>query len=364
MVLTNFPHNSLLDLDPWVGQRSATYRFEVTNGVTGLSMGTVNPIRIGNLSHDTTKAIKRELKLAFGVADMAAINTLQDRISVFMVFGNGEEYPLGRYMFTDASRRVFTSGSLGNMILSDEMFLVDQPITAGINGVGFGVSQVIQTVLAGLPIEWKLEPAPYVCAESWGVGTNRGAILESLSISGNLFSPWFDNNGTLRFIETFNPADKIPDFNYDIGNQVMRSAILETDDLLTAPNVFVVISNNAADSSQEVVARAQIPPNAPHSVVNRGFEIAEVVDLQLSNVAQAQAVAIGLVNRQTIFERVSLTTAPDPRFDSYNVVYWQGDLWLDLAWELDLVEGAPMHHLLRRSYIGNEVAAIVNPDLA
>jgi hypothetical protein len=352
MVLTNYAHDPLLDLDPWVGQRSASYRFALTNAVTGEHLGDIHPMRTARLLHDTTRMVKRTLSLDLGVADQAAVNPISDRVSVYMVFPNGTEYPLGRYMFTDNTRQRFTSGDLGTPNLNDEMFLVDQQITAGIDGFGLGVSQVIQDTLVNLPIIYQLEPTAFQCAEAWGIGQHRGSILEALAVSGDYFSPWFDNNGILQFIRTFNPADRIPDFDFDTGNQVMRSGIVENDDLLTAPNVFIVISNAATDSSAEVVGRASVPPTAPHSVVNRGFEIPEVQDLQLSTEAQAQAVAQGLMNRQTIFERVSVSTAPDPRFDGYNVVHWQGDLWLDLAWSLNLVEGSPMTHIMRRAYRG------------
>jgi hypothetical protein len=352
MVLTNFPHDPILDLDPWVGQRSASYRFALTNGVTGEHLGDINPIRGASLTHDTSRTIKRNLRMSLGVVDQAAINPITDRVSVYMVFPDGTEYPLGRYMFTDDTRTKFTSGDLGQPVLTDEMFLVDQQITVGINGLGLNVSQVIQEVLSGLPITYLMESAPFACAEAWGIGQYRGSILESLSIIGDLFSPWFDNDGVLRFIRTFNPADQIPDFDFDDGNLVLRTGIVENDDLLTAPNTFIVISNAAQDSTQPVVGRASVPPSAPNSVVNRGFEIAQVEDLQISDSAQAQAVAEGLVNRQTIFERVTLATAPDPRFDGYNVVHWQSDLWLSLAWSLNLVEGSPMSHLMRRAYRG------------
>lgn len=352
MVLTVFPHDPLLDLDPWVGQRQATYRFTVSNGVTGEHLGDITPIRTARLSHDTSRTTKRTLNLDLGVADQAAINTVTDRINVYMVFPNGTEYPLGRYMFTDNTRAEFTSGEIGSPALSDEMFLVDQQITAGINGFGQAVSTVIQDALAGLPIDFNIEPAGFMSAESWGIGASRGSVLEALAVSGDYFSPWFDNNGVLRFIRTFNPAERIPDLDFDSGNQVMRANIMKNDDLLTAPNVFVIISNAATNNDTEVVGTAAVPPTAPHSATNRGFVIAEVQDLQLSDGVQAQAVAQGLVNRQTLYEKVSLSTAPDPRFDSYNVVYWQGSFWLDLAWGLPLVEGAAMNHVMRRAYRG------------
>ena len=348
-LLTVLPKDPLLDLDPWVGQRSASFRFALVNGVTGERLGDITPIRGASLTHDTSRIIKRQLDLSLGVADTAAINGITDRVEVFMVFPSGVEYPLGRYMFTDFTRQKFTSGKLGRVALTDEMFLVDQQITAGINGVGFNVATVAQDVLAGLPITFTMEPSPFTSAEAWGIGTNRGAILESLSISGDWFSPYFGNDSQMHFIRTFEPAGRLPDLDFDNGNKVNRSSITETDDLLTAPNTFVVISNTG-NSDTEIVGIATVPPNDPHSVVNRGFVVAQVSDLQLSDASQAQAVAQGLANRQNIFERVSLTTAPDPRHDSYNVIRWQGSNWLELAWSMALVEGGTMNHVMRKSF--------------
>lgn len=348
--LTTLPHDPLLDLDPWVGQRQCTFRFNLINRLTGENLGEVTPLRGASLTHDTTRTIKRQLSIALGVADTAAVNTVTDLIAVTMVFPNGQEYPLGEYMFTDDGRQVFTSGKLGREALNDQMFLVDQQITEGITGVGRPVVDVIADVLASLPITYTLEAGTFISTGAWGIGTNRGQILEALALSGDYFSPWFDNTGVLRFIRTFDPANSIPSMNFDVGNKVIRDSILEDDDLLTAPNTFIVVSNASETPDVEVVGRAEVPSNAPHSVTNRGFVIAEVLNLQLSNILQAQAVAEGLVNRQTIFERVNLTTAPDPRHDSYDVIRWQDDLWLELAWSMSLVEGGQMNHLLRKSY--------------
>jgi len=348
--VTTFPHDPILDLDPWVGQRQASFRFELFDGASGMALGDITPIRNASLTHDTTRTIKRQLSIDLGVADTAAINTVTDRIRVFMVFPNGTEYPLGQYMFTDASRQVFTSGRLGNMILNDEMFLVDQQIEQGIDGANKAIIEVMETTLSGLDITFTAEPTPYLSVQSWGIGEFRGSVLEALSIMGDYFSPWFDNGGTLRFIRTFNPEGRLADFDWDTGNQVIRDSIVETDDLLVAPNRFIVVSNAVDDEASEIVGIADVPVNAPHSIPNRGFVLPEVVDLQVSEASQAQAVAQGLVNRFTIFERVSISTAPDPRHDSYNVIHWQGQHWMELAWGLPLVEGGQMSHLLRKAY--------------
>jgi hypothetical protein len=356
--VTNFPHDPLLDLEPWVGQRQASFRFERTDGVTGERLGEIHPLRGASLSHDTSRVIKRQLTLALGVVDTSVINPVSDRINPFMVFPNGAEYPLGRYLFTDASRQVFTSGipsphtagGLANMTLNDEMFLVDQQIEKGINAVGVGVLDAITQVLEAVDVNYVLESSPYQSAEAWSIGTARGSILESLSVSGDYFSPWFGHDGKLHFIRTFDPANKVPDLDFDAHNQVLRDAILETDDLLTAPNRFIVVSNAADDPDTEVVGTADVPSTAPHSISNRGFVIPQVENLQLSDTAQANAVAQGLANRFTLFERVGLTTPPDPRLDSYNVIRWQEENWLELAWTMELEEGGAMSHLLRKAY--------------
>src|SRR5688572_10401535 len=278
---TIFPHDPLLDLEPWVGQRQATFRFELTNGVTEQKLGTLTPIRTATLSHDTSRTMKRQLSLDLGVADSAAINPITDRVLPFMVFPNGTEYPLGRYMFTDVSPVVTTSGRLSSAVLNDEMFLVDQQITDAISNNGASAEFLLATILDGLEdigINYTLDASPFPVSGSWATGSNRGQILEAIAVQGDYFSPWFDNTGTMRFIRTFDPATRMPDFDWDQGNKVIRESIVETDDLLIAPNRFIVVSNAALDPDEEVSASFDIPATAPHSIANRGFVIAHVED--------------------------------------------------------------------------------------
>lgn len=354
----SIPRDPILDLDPWVGQRQASFRFKRSNGITGELLGEITPLRDANLSHDTTRIIKRQLTLSLGVADTSVLNVVSDRITVFMVFPDGTEFPLGRYMFTDASRQVFssgvdsehTAGGLANVTLNDEMFMIDQQITKGINVSGNTIQAAIVSVLSDFDITLDVEASPYDSVDSWSVGASRGSVIEALSVSGDYFSPWFGNDGKIHFVRTFNPSARLPDFDFDEGHRVIRDAILETDDLLTAPNRFIVVSNSGMDLNTAIVGMADVPASAPHSISNRGFVIPIVQDLQLSNQSQATAVAQGLARRQTIFERVGLTTAPDPRHDSYNVIRWQGDNWLELGWSMNLTEGATMTHSLRKAY--------------
>jgi hypothetical protein len=351
MTLTTFPYDPLLDLAPWVGQRQATYTFQLINGVTGLHKGYINPIRGASLSHDTSRTIKRQLSMALGQTDTELVDPLVDRVLVRMVFPNGQSYPLGKYMFTDSSLAKYVNGRLGAMALNDEMFLVDQQIDKGIDGVNRGINDLLVRTLADLPITYKMEASFFVSSQAWTIGAGRGQILQDTALAGDLFSPWFDNDGDLRFIRAFDPALSVCDFDFDVVGKVIRAGIVESSDILTAPNRFIVISNTTGgNSAVPLVGVADVPINAPNSFANRGFRIIQTEDLQLTSSSQCQAVANNLALRSVAFERVTISTAPDPRHDSYNVVQWQGEKWLELSWSLTLQEGSPMSHLLRKAY--------------
>lgn len=351
--LTNFPRDPALDLDAWVGQRRATFKFYVTDAVTRRRLGELHPIRNtepARLEHNTEQTIKRQLSVALGTADTAQINPVADRIEPWMVFPDGREWPLGRYMFSNPSVSKYTSGKLGTYVLNDEMFLVDQKIRRGIGSINGSIPALIAQVMHNLPVQYQIEPCPFLTSEAWTIGTNRGQILEALSISGSYFSPWFDNNGILRFIRAFNASRKICDFDFDSGYKVRRDSIVETNDLLSAPNTFLVTANASENSTAPVVGVAYIASTAPNSVENRGFEIVSHLSMQVANVAQANAIAEGLAQRQSTLENVALVTPPDPRHDGYNVVRWDGANWLEIAWGMELIEGGIMTHTLRKTY--------------
>jgi len=347
--LTTINGTPELDLGKYIGQKVETWRFALINGLTGENLGDLTPIRTASIQHDTARTVKRTLDLQLGAADTAAINTLTDRVLPFMVFPGLGEFPLGRFMFAADPRQITTGGNTMAARLTDEMLLIDQQITSGISGFGLAVESVILLVVADLPIVLEAEPSTLTSSDAWGIGVNRGPILEALSVSGDYWSPWLDNAGLLRFRRTFNPADQVPDLDLDFGYRVIRNSIVDTNDLLTSPNVFVVVSNT---SSTEVVGIASVPPSAPNSLANRGFEIPKIVNLQITDSEQALAVANGLAQRQQIFETVTLSTPPDPRYDSYDVVRWQGANWLSLSWTMQCVPGGEMVHVMRKSYAG------------
>jgi hypothetical protein len=354
-----------LELPVWMGQRSATFKFILVNSVLATPPVELHPLRdtTPTLSHDTTRTIKRVIQgLSFGTTDSALINPISSRILLYMTLG-GQDFPLGRYMFADTASLTFTNGTITNASLYDEMFMVDQQLEnafspaltppALILGVGMNCEKAIRTLLTNIAVTLTMDATPYVTIGSWPAGTNRGSVVEQIALDGDWFSPWFGNDTEMHFVRTFDPIDKIPTFDLDVGNRVIRDSILNTNDLITAPNRFIVISNGTTDddlATGAIVGRADVPTTAPHSIPNRGFVIPSVTERQINTATQAGAIARNLALRQTVYERVELATAPDPRHDSYDVIKWQGDKWLELAWTLPLQEGAAMGHLMRKAY--------------
>jgi hypothetical protein len=372
------------------GLRSTTFKF-LLEDLTGVQLGEINPLRNSTptLSHDTTRSVKRTINLTLDVADSLRFDEILHRIRVFMVLEDGREFPLGRYMSASISRLVTSAGDFASIALVDEMFVVAQPIPssfgvaiiqAGFISDGLGRSSVylgIQEFLdryilfnpegewgggvVGLPQaavrmrarERNIEFTDFASGAVWQSGTAGTSVLEDLATGGDYFSPWMGNDGTFRMIRTFDPEDVAPAYDLDEQDTVYRDSITRTNDLLNAPNRIVVVSNSGTgdSSSAPVVGTYDIPNAAPHSVQNRGFLITDVITMQIATRAQANAIARNIAINQRVAERVELTTPPDPRHDSYDVVRWDGNLWLEVAWSMALVEGGGMRHTLQRIFL-------------
>lgn len=365
MVFTTAPASPLFDLPPWVGQRQATFIFTLINGVTGGKITELHPSRDQppTLTHDTTRTIKRSITpFVLDETQTALVDVVNNRVEVSMLIG-GQEWPLGRYVFIDRTRLRTTRGHTSNSSLVDEMFIVDQKIqttfscrTVSASGVvvsGELSSGALRRLLRGLPISVTMEETQFGSTGSWPQGTNRGRIVDDLALDGDYFSPWFGNDGEMHVIRSFDPADVVPAFDWDQNDVVIRDSITESDDLTDAPNRILVISNTPNSlgvANQIITGTYDIPSSAPHSRLNRGFLITDVRDLQLTTIPQAVAVARNLGQRGTVFERVELDTFPDPRHDSYDVIRWNNENWLELSWSLPLTEGANMRHTMRKVY--------------
>lgn len=350
--LTTQPIVAALDLDDSIGIRTATFRFRLSNGVTGENLGDLTPyIQGATLTHDTARSVKRELSFNLGVEDTGSINPLTDRVEVFMLIG-GASYPLGRYMFTDDLETVSTGGDQASVQLVDEMFIVDQPLEASFGNVGdVSVMELILRLLEGLPLNGvDIEPSPFKGSLSAFAGSRKGGVLATLAQQGGYETPWMDNYGVFRMVRSVDAAVVVPAFDYDTRHPIYRDSISRSTDILNAPNRFTVISNSFDANAAPIVGTYEVPPSAPHSIASRGFVLPSVSDLQADSLQQADTMARTIGLRFTATEIVNLTTPPDPRHDSYDVVVFEGSQWLEIAWSMSLTEGGDMTHTLVKAY--------------
>ena len=347
----------ILDQPTSAGLRVATFQFDLVDALTGRTLGQIHPLRdpVPELSHDTSRTIPRQLKLQFNRDDTVIIDPIGHRIAVSMLLA-GQVYPLGRYLIVDHTLSRTSAGPLAASALVDEMFLVDQPLTAsfcpvtqsGLYATHLGIDQAINRLLRDLTLPTRIEATSASTAGTWPAGTSRAKVLADLALDGGYATPWVDHHGVLQMVQSVDPATAIPDLDLDLPGRVLDDSIAEVTDLLTAPNRFVVISNDAA--STPTVGVYDLPPAAPNSAQRRGFVIPHVVERQVTDVRQATAVAETLARTMTVTERAELSTPPDPRHDGHTLVSWRGQRWIETSWSMQLTPGGTMRHVLKRTY--------------
>lgn len=354
--MPRFPRTSAettLDSPAYVGQRSTSWRFDLVDAVTGYR-NTIKPLVSGSagIRHDTRSTIKRTITgLTLNREDTAIFNSLSSRLEPFMLVG-GEYFRIGRFVPSDWARFPLSSGTTSSASFYDEGFIVDQQITNAFGAQTAGgelATSMIQRFMSRFPtLDYFIEGVlpSYFSLGSWSAGTRGGFIVDQLALDGDFLSPWFDHNSVLQFRRTIDP---IPRFDFDSG-AVLRENVVESDNLIDAPNRFVVIGNGASSFVEPIVGVADVPSSAPHSIARRGFVIADVQSRQVINQAQAGAIAANLVRNQTLVEQVELQSPPDPRHDGYDTVKWRNHNWVEIAWNLPFSASSPMSHTLRRTY--------------
>lgn len=355
--LTSRRPDPRLELAAYVGQRAATFRFDLVDAVTGYREP-INPVADSppTLTHNTGRTVKRSITgLQLTRADTLKFNSITSRLEPFMIL-RGVEYPLGRYVPASQVRQRYTSGVTSVVGWFDEGIIVDQQLDTSFGpqapAITESVVSLLNRLLTPLPIDFYLEPTPYVSAGSWSIGARRGSVVETLAQDGDYLSPWFDHASVMQFKRSFDPATELPTFDLDEPGRVLRDRILETDDLTELPNRYIVIGNGTGvvGATGQIVGVADVPSSAPHSILNRGFIIPDIQTRQVTSAAQAAAQAQSLALYRTAVEQVELLTPPDPRHDSYDVLRWQGANWLEVAWSLPMTEGAAMSHVAHRAY--------------
>lgn len=365
----------LLDLN--VSMRQETVRFDLLDQQLNF-LGSLAVDRISSIPeivNDVNRSIRRTVSnfrlLARTLADADSplffageINTLVYRVQPVWILGDGGpgyEFPLGVYLWGSDQSHRSTYGVPEDCTLVDQCSILFQPLS---QSVSYPAGTIIATALAEQATALGItsvnidgNTAALSGPVAWFAGSDTSlAVMESLCAAGGYYAPYFDNDGTLRCRIAPNIATSPPDVTYLMGSRIVRDSILESNDLLNAPNRYIVIDNSA--TAAPMVGTFDVPASAPHSYANRGFRIVQSTNLQgLTDQAAADAAAQAqYAQGSSTYSWLSFESAPDPRHDTFNIVGVQLDVggsivnYREQGWRLPCSPGSKMHHDCRKVY--------------
>lgn len=356
-------------LDGLVPLVTESFRWDVldTNGnvLGALAVDMATPPRIVN---DVGRPIRRTLEglrvrprpthdqdtTRYYAADL---NTLTMRVRPYMLVGAAATaYSCGIFSFADASSSIHTWGDTLECTLVDRCRDLDQPLETS---VGYSVGTTITAALiaranaAGITDTTQIEASTATLAEPVAFAAGRDThlrVMETLCTAAGFLPPYFNNNGTLVCRSAPNLASASPNFLYGTNTRVIMGSILQSNDLLDAPNRWIALDPAAVDTP--IVGTFDIPDAAPNSFLNTGRRVIRVVEIPgLTDTTTAEAAAeAAYVTTGVTYSWLSFDTPPDPRHDTFDVIDFDGDLYLEQSWTLECVAGAAHRHECRGAY--------------
>lgn len=351
-------------LDLLFGQRTSSFRYYLLDAANQ---------RVGTLDVDVTaghpvvaNAINRTIKRTMSQfvlppATRADVDPLVHRVQPCMVLANGTEWPLGILLWATMTDEQWEFGDFGHGQLGDQGVILSQPVSSTRSyAPGVLVTDALEAEFAdaGL-VAWDIDPTITTrigAPVAWPAGTERSRICAELCAKAGAFSPWFSNAGVATVRRSTDLNTTTPDLIYDVGpaSRVLRGSRTRSNDVLDAPNQYVVIDGSAAASP--IVGVYDAPDAAPHSRARRGFTVARVIQEDgLESPAAATERARAAYDAATLaYEHAQFSGPPDPRHDTFQVIQYQGVNYREQGWSMPLREGSEMVHDLRRSYLGTE----------
>lgn len=343
-------------LDLTVSQRAEGFVFWLLDNANR-KVGEVHPEIAARIENDTSSAIMRRLQLKITPDEYDDVNPLEHRVMPRMVLENGSQFPLGVFLFADASSPTWSFGSMLESTLMDQGLILGQQLRRPIGfDVGDRVTDCLRRVaeIGGITTAF-IDQSPAVLGSplSWIAGGNDTymTILVQLSRLAGFYAPYFDNEGFLRCRVAVDPASTTPALRYTYGGRIIAGTIISSNNLLSAPNVYVVYDNSATGAP--ILAEYQIPDTAPHSIARRGFPIPKVTEAPgIGSNEQALALAKQLAQTEpAAYETINFQGSTDPRHDTFDVLEFLGEQYIETKWAITCQAGGPHEHEINRVYL-------------
>lgn len=338
---------------PWLGQRAERFEFDLLDKDLFL-YDSITPTTDANptITANTDRAIARTLDgMELVLGEMDRVNTLSDRVRPMMVMPDSTRYPLGVFVFGESKRSQFGDHETADVSFMDQAWILDQPLERSVSIDAGGSSTALLYQLAtevgirAVQIATDIPSPTAADPVAWAAGTSRFAAMEDLAEKMGCVRPFFDNVGVLRVVRAPSAKSTV---NFAIGpNQVVADSLLTTDDSYRAPNRYIVVGTGQATP---IVGSYDVPDDAPHSFARRGFVVAQTVDAPgvADTAAAVEAARAAAIADSRSYTSVTFTTPIDPRHDLYNVVFWEGQPWLEVEQRIELKAGGGHDHALAR----------------
>lgn len=348
-----------LDLDG-VSVRADTVRFDLLDQANTL-IGTATPQgQAASIACDGNQSIKRKLSgVTLMGSDATAINPLRDRLRPVWVLPNGAEFLCGVFLFADASDRRYSYGLTRDASLVDQGLITGQPLATRLSwSAGTLVTDALrQTAEAAGIYAYSIDTSSATIGSAIafepGKANTYQKVLDYLAGFAGFFNPYFDNAGLLRARTIPDLASVTPTLVYAGGNagRILAGSMVEANDLLSAPNRYIVVDTSG--TSGAVSATYDVPSSAPHSIAQRGFVIPKWIEAPgVGNVDQALAVAQAAATQEPqAYQTVAFSSPADPRHDTWDVISYLGQTYIETSWKLKLAPGGPMEHTAQRVYL-------------
>lgn len=351
----------LLDLEG-VSVRTDSIVFELLDNAHNL-LGQIHPeFAQASIQNATDSGIKRRMTgLIISPDEYADVDVIAHRIRPVWVLENGSRYPQGIFLFAAPQYRRYSFGLIGEAALVDQGLILDQPLSSSLGwAAGYPVRDaMIETAEAAGITNYRFDLSAATIGSDVAYPASQShtyaKVLDHLAGIAGFHPAYFDNAGQLVGRAVPDLAVAVPSLVYGADEsssaRMISGSMVESNDLLTAPNRYLVVDNTATGGA--VVAVYDVPATAPHSIARRGFAIPKVLEAPgVGNVDQAMEFARAHdASTPSAYETVTFSSPADPRHDTFDLITYRGVTFVELGWRLSLAPGGPMDHTAQRIYV-------------
>lgn len=337
-----------------VSGRSEKFRFDLLDRDNTV-IGALHPTKVGTISNQTGGGIKRSLdNFELLPEDQAEVNTLRYRVRPWHVLGSGDEYPLGIFRWADESLVRFSYGLHSKGTLVDLGSLMDQPLQ---KFTGFYAGTRVVDCVATLAAAAGITDTA-IASDGTTLGTDLywppgdqmsyGQVASELLALAPLYDWYLSNTGqfTVRAQENVSTAEAT--LIYNSNTRIVYGSMIESNNIIGAYNRYIALDNSATQGV--VLAVYDIPDVAENSYANTGVYVPKFIQMPgVGDTYTAYLAAKSAYEQdRTTFKTVDFDSTVDSRHDTFDVVEYLEENYLEVGWRMPLEVGASMSHQIRK----------------